>query len=53
MSAIPVYVEQEEVALFYIMATQMLQMIRLSSKWWNDLFPFVILYIKSSIPKHQ
>ena len=33
MSAIPVYVEQEEVALFFIMATQMLQMIRLSSRY--------------------
>ena len=43
MSAIPVSVGREEVALFYIMAMQMLQMIRLSSKWPNDLFSLMIL----------
>ena len=44
MSAIPVSVGREEVALFYIMATQMLQMIRLSSKWQNDLISLMILF---------
>ena len=43
MSAIPVSVGQEEVALFYIMATQMVQMIRLSSKYRNDLFSLAML----------
>ena len=43
MSAIPVSVGREEVALFYIMAMQMLQMIRLSSKWQNNLFSLMIL----------
>ena len=46
MSAIPVSVVQEEVDLFYIMATQMLQMIRLSSKWQNDLFSLMILFME-------
>ena len=44
MSAIPVSVGREEVALFYIMAMQMLQMIRLSSKWQNDLFSLMVLF---------
>ena len=43
MSAIPVSVVQEEVDLFYIMATQMLQMIRLLSKCRNDLFFLAML----------
>ena len=49
MSAIPVSVGQEEVALFYIMATQMLQMIRLSSKYRNDLFSLAMLSITEKI----